>query len=192
MFFVIFFAPASVSPAFSELERSILFRVPALVLVFRFVDEPSRFFRFSRGDIYCFALAFPALVLAGTGVSFAAARSGVFPGVPVQTPVSAAGWALAALSSLTAGSLEEGYFRVYLLERLKKAGLGIREAAAISVLLFGFCHCYEGLWGVINAAAAGLVLSILFLRFRSFYGIAFAHGFYNIAVYAFTALTQKT
>jgi membrane protease YdiL (CAAX protease family) len=190
LFFVIFFAPASGSTAFSELERSVLFRIPALILVFRFVDEPARFFRFARRDLYCFVLAFPALVLAGAGVSFAAMKSGVFPGVPVPTPQSAFGWALAALTSLSAGFLEEGYFRVYLLERLKKTGLGIREAVAASVILFGFCHCYEGLWGTINAAAAGLVLSLLFIRFRSFYGIAFAHGLYNIGVYVFTALSR--
>jgi membrane protease YdiL (CAAX protease family) len=175
--------------AFSELERSLLFRVPALVLVFRFVGEPIRFFRFARKDLYCFALAFPAIVLAGTGVSFAAMTSGFFPGVPVPTPQSAAGWALAALSSLSAGFLEEGYFRVYLLERLKKSGLGIREAVAASVLLFSFCHWYEGPWGTVNAAVAGLILSLLFIRFRSFYGIALAHGLYNIGVYVFTALT---
>ena len=152
------------------------------------MEKPLRFFRFSRGDFYCFALAFPALALAGAGVSFAAMRSGVFPGVPVQIPESSAGWALAAISSLTAGCLEEGYFRVYLLDRLKKTGLEINQSAAAAVFLFSLCHWYEGLWGVVNAAAAGLVLSVLFIRFRSFYGIAFAHGLYNIGVYVFTAL----
>jgi membrane protease YdiL (CAAX protease family) len=193
LFFVIFFAPASGSTAFSELERSLLFRIPALILVFRFVGEPARFFRFARRDLYCFTLAFPALVLAGMGVSFAAMKSGVFPGVPVPTPESAAGWALAALSSLSAGFLEEGYFRVYLLERLGRAQNGFSagfEAIAASVILFSFCHWYEGLWGTVNAATAGLVLSLLFMRFRSFYGIALAHGLYNIGVYVFTALSS--
>jgi membrane protease YdiL (CAAX protease family) len=191
LFFVIFFAPVPASPVFSELERSLFFRIPALVLVFRFVDQPARFFRFSRGDLYCFALALPALALAGAGVSFAAMKSGAFPGVPVRPPESFAGWALAALASLTAGCLEEGYFRVYLIGHLNKAGLGLKKAAAAAIFLFSFCHWYEGIWGTINAAAAGLVLSFLFITFRSFYGIALAHGLYNIGVYVFTALSTR-
>jgi membrane protease YdiL (CAAX protease family) len=190
LFFVIFFAPVPEAPVFSELERSLLFRIPALVLVFRFVDAPARFFRLSPGDFRCFALALPALALAGVGVSYAAAQSSVFPGVPAPVPESSAAWALAALSSLTAGCLEEGYFRVYLIGRLNKTGLEVWKAAAASVFLFSFCHWYEGLWGVVNAAAAGLILSALFVKFKSFYGIAFAHGFYNIGVYVFTALTR--
>jgi membrane protease YdiL (CAAX protease family) len=168
-----------------------LFRIPALILVFRFIGEPVRFLRFSRRDIYCFALAFPALAFAAAGVSFAAMRSGVFPGVPVPTPQSAAGWVLAALSSLSAGCLEEGYFRVYLIGHLNKTGLGLKQAAAAAVLLFSFCHWYEGLWGVVNAAAAGIVLSFLFIKFKSFYGIALAHSLYNIGVYIFTALSTR-
>jgi membrane protease YdiL (CAAX protease family) len=155
------------------------------------VDQPARFFRLSREDLYCFALALSALALAATGISYAAALSGAFPGVPVRSPESTAAWALAALSSLTAGCLEEGYFRVYLIGRLNKAGIGLKKAAAIAVFLFSFCHWYEGPWGVANAAAAGIVLSFLFIRFRSFYGIALAHGLYNIGVYIFSALTQK-
>jgi membrane protease YdiL (CAAX protease family) len=186
LFFVIFFAPASTG--FPEVERSLFFRIPALALVFRFVPEPLRFFRPAGKDLRCFAVALPALAVTGLGVSFMAARSGVFPGMPVRPPESAAAWTAVLLASLTAGFLEEGYFRVYLLEHMNKAGMKAKEAAAAAVVLFSLCHWYEGLWGVVNAALAGIILSFLFLKSKSFYGIALAHGCYNIGVYAFTAL----
>jgi len=50
-------------------------------------------------------------------------------------------------------------------------------------VLFSLCHVYEGPWGILNAVLAGIILSLLFIRFRSLHGIAWAHGAYNIFVY---------
>jgi membrane protease YdiL (CAAX protease family) len=88
------------------------------------------------------------------------------------------------LSCLGTGFLEESFFRFYLFNKLDNRFTGERARLLLSTVLFALCHIYEGPWGVLNAAMAGCFLSILFLKYRSLYGIAAAHGFYNILVYA--------
>jgi membrane protease YdiL (CAAX protease family) len=93
------------------------------------------------------------------------------------------------LSNLSAGYLEETYFRFYLFKRLGEAGAGPVKAALVSSLLFALCHLYEGPLGALNAFAAGLLLFYIFARSRSLHGIAWAHGGYNIFVYILAAIT---
>jgi membrane protease YdiL (CAAX protease family) len=52
-----------------------------------------------------------------------------------------------------------------------------------STFLFSLCHIYEGPGGFINSILAGILLSALFIRYRSLHGVAWAHGAYNIFVY---------
>ena len=54
----------------------------------------------------------------------------------------------------------------------------------VSTALFSLCHIYEGLWGVINAVLAGLLLSLIYVHYGALHGLAWAHGLYNIFIYA--------
>jgi membrane protease YdiL (CAAX protease family) len=90
------------------------------------------------------------------------------------------------LSSLSVGYVEESYFRFYLLRRL--AGIGVAKTALVSSLLFALCHIYEGPLGALNAFLAGLLLFCILARRRSLHGIAWAHGGYNIFVYAMAGI----
>jgi membrane protease YdiL (CAAX protease family) len=105
------------------------------------------------------------------------------PGPRLETPQRLPAWLVILGSCLGTGYLEESYFRLYLLLRLEKAGIGIRKGVFLSCLLFSLCHRYEGPWGVLQAALAGIVLSLVLIRYRSFHGIALAHGAYNGLVY---------
>jgi membrane protease YdiL (CAAX protease family) len=87
------------------------------------------------------------------------------------------------LSCAGTGYLEEGYFRFYLLKTLEPAGIGAGGLIFLSVLLFTFCHGYEGPWGMANAALAGFFLALVFKKKGSLHGIAWAHGAYNVLVY---------
>lgn len=146
--------------------------------------EDGGFFRFRRADMGGFALAYPVLIIISLLVSLTAKASGLFPGRPPLPLPGAAGWAAALIASFSAGYLEEGYFRVYLIPRLQNAGLETRAALIFPALVFGLCHLYEGPWAFLNALFAGLVLSILFARLRVLHGIALAHSLYNVTVYA--------
>jgi membrane protease YdiL (CAAX protease family) len=57
-------------------------------------------------------------------------------------------------------------------------------AILVSTALFSLCHIYEGPWGVINAALAGLLLSLIYVHYGAIHGLAWAHGLYNIFIYA--------
>jgi membrane protease YdiL (CAAX protease family) len=54
----------------------------------------------------------------------------------------------------------------------------------VSTAFFSLCHLYEGPWGVINAVLAGLLLSLVYIHYGALHGLAWAHGLYNIFIYA--------
>ncbi|MDR1929885.1 MAG: CPBP family intramembrane metalloprotease [Treponema sp.] len=95
------------------------------------------------------------------------------------------------LSSFTAGYLEESYFRWYLPARFRESGLSVPGSFLISTVLFSLCHVYEGPWGAANAALAGALLSLVFVRSRSIHGIALGHGLYNVFVFIVSALFNR-
>jgi membrane protease YdiL (CAAX protease family) len=101
----------------------------------------------------------------------------------MEAPGTLVSWLVLTASSLGTGYLEESYFRAYLHTRLREAGLGPLKSTALSAILFALCHFYEGPWGALNALLAGIFLSLLFLRYKSLHGLAWAHGAYNIFVY---------
>ncbi|GEM_PF-1453340 len=84
-------------------------------------------------------------------------------------------------SFLAAGMMEE-FNRVFLLERAWALWPGQVSAAvmiALSTLLFGLCHCYQGLIGVVNTAFFGLLLALYYYRFGRILPMIIAHGFYS-------------
>jgi membrane protease YdiL (CAAX protease family) len=101
----------------------------------------------------------------------------------LEAPQGLLAWLVILVSCLGTGYLEESYFRLYLLLRLEVAGIGIRKGMFLSCILFSICHAYEGPWGILHAALAGILLSLVFIRHHSFHGIAWAHGAYNGLVY---------
>jgi membrane protease YdiL (CAAX protease family) len=140
-------------------------------------------------DLGAALIAFPGLLAAGFCVSRIAPFFTMIPVIPgAGAPGTPPQWLAAAAACIGTGYFEEGYFRLYLLSRFRDAGLTARKSVFLSVLLFSFCHVYEGFWGTLNAAAAGALLSLVFIRRRSFHGIAWAHGAYNILAYAMIRL----
>ncbi|MDR0377750.1 MAG: CPBP family intramembrane metalloprotease [Spirochaetaceae bacterium] len=135
-------------------------------------------------DIRSAALALPGLFGAGLFISFISLT--LFPGaaaVMVEAPQGLPAVIVMFFSCLGAGYLEEFYFRYYLSLRFKEAGLSIVPAIGLSALLFSICHLYEGPWGALNAFLAGVLLSLVYKKYRGLHGIAWAHSLYNVFVY---------
>ncbi|MDR2471059.1 MAG: CPBP family intramembrane metalloprotease [Treponema sp.] len=187
LFFVFFFprgTGALSSP--EEIRYTLFWRLPAIILLLLLLGEkaspglsgPQR-----RRGLAALGIAFPSLFLTGFLVSLGPALSGRFPPVPVPRPSGAAAWISAVLLSLAAGFLEEGYFRVYLPRRCGEAGLGPGRCLLVPAFLFALCHAWEGPWGVLNALLSALLLALVYRKTASLYGIALAHGLYNITVY---------
>ncbi|MDR2369875.1 MAG: CPBP family intramembrane metalloprotease [Treponema sp.] len=199
LYFVLFLS-ASVYPApppdlipFSlsaELTRTFFYNIPSLALIWYILLRTKSFRAWGAGisglrDLPSLALTFPGMILIGVTIS---AVSSFFPGIPegprVESPENIPGWLVLALSCLSTGYLEESFFRFYLHRKLEDHGISQGKTVLVSALLFSICHIYEGPWGCLNAVLAGFLLSFIFMRFRSLHGIAFAHGLYNIFVYA--------
>ena len=138
-------------------------------------------------DLFSFAAGFPGLVIIGLGISFLvmlfSVNQGLTPPPKVEAPATIPGWIVIVISCLGTGYLEETYFRYYLLKILEKPLPQTVFRIILSTALFSLCHVYEGPWGILNAVLAGILLSLLFIRFNSLHGIAWAHGGYNIFVY---------
>jgi membrane protease YdiL (CAAX protease family) len=135
-------------------------------------------------DLLSLALALPGLMGVGFFISLI---SSIFlvenAALTVEAPKGLPAIAVMFLSCLSTGYLEEFFFRYYLSLRFRQAGMGNIPVVGLSVLLFSFCHIYEGPWGVLNALLAGILLSLVHKRYRALHGIAWAHGLYNAFIY---------
>jgi membrane protease YdiL (CAAX protease family) len=164
-----------------HLFRFFTYNLPALALVWFLLrnEKAARALaRPSLHDLLICGLSLAALIAIASLLS---ALSSLFTpqSMTLETPDDAVGWFVLCLSCLGTGYLEESWFRLYLPLKLWNVGIVSGTAIALSTLLFALCHRYEGLWGVLNAALAGVVLSLIVWKKKSFHGIALAHALYN-------------
>jgi membrane protease YdiL (CAAX protease family) len=198
---VSFMNPSSgLAPDFYDYHAQLLhlfvYSLPALLLLGlaahvrgfqrRFLRSPR------REDAQALALAFPCLIALAVLVSVVSNFVQSLSGLPISTlellPASGLvkGWkaiTICIVCSFATAYLEESFFRFYLLSRFEKITGKKTPALIISVLLFMLCHLYEGFWGLLNAFLAATVLSLIFFRYRTIHGLAWAHGLYNVLIY---------
>jgi len=89
---------------------------------------------------------------------------------------------LVVLASLAVGYGEELFFRVYLIRRLRQAGLARALAALASALVFGSAHGIQGVLGLALGTLLGAYFAWRWLRRGNFHEIALGHALYDIAV----------
>jgi len=177
-----------------ELSRIVVYNIPALALIWYLLfitrslpGEPgSRLPKPGVRDLKTLLPGFSALVLLGFLLSLVSAFFPALPVVPeIEGPRNAFAMVVMVLACISTGYLEESYFRFYLFTRFREGGLGPIKGMAISSVLFALCHIYEGPLGALNAFLAGLILYLLMTRRRrTIHGLAWAHGLYNVFVYA--------
>jgi len=176
------------------LGRTLTFTLPATALVLYLISRsrtrrglnPVDFRRVvpAKPDILPFAVGLAGLIGIGLCVAFMVSRFAGAASPPViEGPHTLAGWAAVVLACLGTGYLEEIYFRYYLLTKLESTIPRAAVRVLFSTALFAVSHIHYGPWGLLNAAIAGLFLSVLFLRYKSLHGIALAHAGYNMFVF---------
>ena len=172
------------------LNRTITYTLPALALIWYIILGKKSFSvikpqKPKREDAFSLAIGLPGLIFIGICCSFLLTFFSRHFGLPqpprVEAPNGIAAWMAMAVLCFGTGYLEESYFRYYLITKLENYNL--TSKVILSTMLFAFGHIHDGPFGVLNAVLAGILLSLLFIRYRSLHGIALAHGIYNIFVY---------
>jgi membrane protease YdiL (CAAX protease family) len=197
-----------------ELSRILAYNIPSLLLLWYLsYIKGKRIFpvRIRFGDFQSLIIALPGLLGIGLGLSvFSTVVSGPEAAASiVKAPEGLAAWTVMVISCFSTGYLEETYFRHYFLGRFRKRkpgipppeleALGSQPASVpppnapgtnpvvgilVSTAFFSLCHIYKSPWGVINAAFAGLLLSLVYIHYGALHGLAWAHSLYNIFIYA--------
>lgn len=81
--------------------------------------------------------------------------------------------------SLFIGLYEELLARGFLLRRARELLGGLWGPVALSSLLFGLGHVYQGAFGVIQTALVGAILAVAVLRYASLWPAIIAHALIN-------------
>ncbi len=92
------------------------------------------------------------------------------------------------LSALQNGLLEEVLVTGYLLTRLGQLGVRPARAVAISAVLRGSYHLYQGLGGFFGNAVMGVIFAVLFLRWRRATPMIVAHTLIDAVAFVGYAL----
>jgi membrane protease YdiL (CAAX protease family) len=153
-------------------------RLSSIITIFK----PPPVGRPGLKDIIPFFSALGCLLLTAVLVSAAAS---FLPDekFTLSKPAGITAWAKITVYCLLIGYWEEGFFRMYFLTVCRRAGIEKYAAVLISSLVFASCHYYEGIPGMVNAAIAGVSLSVIYLKTASYHGLALAHSAYNILAY---------
>jgi len=199
LYIILFFWRSAVpgapqDPSFSiisEITKILIFLIPSIILIWYFKHKHWNIKKWIRkpdkNDLFSGLIAYPCLLITGISMGIIAAITGNTQ-VPLQTPDSLQGWLILSLFCLFSAWFEEGFFRFYILSKKEELNLNNPAVLLLSTALFSFCHLYNYPFGFINAVISGFVLGILFLRFKTIYGITIAHGLYNLTAYILIAL----
>jgi len=194
-------APAQDGPvefsAGAEIARTILHTGPSLALIWYLLLRVKGLgewgvSRPGRKDLIPAQVSFAAIALVGLAVAAAFRHFGNLGPPRIVIPAGVVPWAVLVVAVFAGAYLEESFFRFYLLAKRTETGYGPMglspgRAVFVSTVLFAFSHTHLGHWGVLNAAVSGAVLALVFLRTGSLHGVGFAHGLYNVLVFALGA-----
>ena len=166
--------------ALADILHGVLPAFLAIVLLMRTPGGPgygigwdrSRLGReFAQGMAFCALIGIPGLTLVWIGRQLGFNASIVvvdFPDIWYRVPVL-------LLSALQNGLVEEVVVVAYLLTRLRQMGWSNQRALAVSALLRGSYHLYQGYGGFVGNLVMGLIFGWWFQRTRRVLPLVFAH-----------------
>ncbi|HEX8007074.1 MAG TPA: CPBP family intramembrane glutamic endopeptidase, partial [Trebonia sp.] len=125
----------------------------------------------------------------GLGLYFIAYKSGIALNIVAES-LPNVWWRIPVLllSALQNGLLEEVLVTGYLLSRLRKLGVRPTRAVAISAVLRGSYHLYQGFGGFLGNAVLGVIFATLFLRWRRATPMIIAHTLIDAVAFVGYAL----
>lgn len=146
------------------------------------LSQPRR--DFLRGAGLAAAIGF-----SGLGLYILAFKAGFNVNVVAES-LPAVWWRFPVLilSALQNGLLEEVLVTGYLLTRLRKLGVRPAYAVAISAVLRGSYHLYQGFGGFLGNAVMGVIFATLFLRWKRATPMIIAHTLIDAVAFVGYAL----
>jgi membrane protease YdiL (CAAX protease family) len=125
---------------------------------------------------------FAIVALGGLGVYLGSVALGVNRFV-VPVPPLGHWWTVPVLvlNAIEAGLLEEVIVAAYLITRLRQLDLSSSAAIAVSALLRGSYHLYQGWGGFLGNLAMGVLFGIVFVRTRRAWPLVVAHVLLDVA-----------
>ena len=89
---------------------------------------------------------------------------------------------LVLITSILTGYREELFFRSYLIRTLSSLGTDVRLTVALSSVLFGLGHIYQGVTPFLLTTAFGMVMAAVYLKRGNIHETAIGHALYNASV----------
>ena len=132
-----------------------------------------------------------AIGLPGLGLYLVARQLGVNATV-VPAALPHVWWAVPVLilSAAQNAVLEEVVVVGYLLTRLRQLDVGVPAAVAVSALLRGSYHLYQGFGAFVGNAVMGVVFALFFLRTRRLAPLIIAHTILDVVSFVGYALLK--
>jgi membrane protease YdiL (CAAX protease family) len=170
----------------AHLIRLFTHTIPALVLLFYFISKRItarvKLLKFNLKDLAVFVVTLLSLIAIGFILSLLS-RFLNQSSARIEMSNAFTAFLIMIFSCIGLGYLEESFFRVYFVNRMETAGISMTKSVLLSALFFSLCHIYAGTFSVINAFLAAILLSFVYVKSKSFHGIALAHSAYNIFVH---------
>jgi membrane protease YdiL (CAAX protease family) len=165
----------------------------ALYLLGRQRVELGLDFRHPRSDLGWGALLAAAIGIPGLGLVFAAAQLGLNAQI-IPAALQPVWWAVPVLifSAVQNAVLEEVIVVGYLITRLRQFGLNLWLVVALSAVLRGSYHLYQGFGAFLGNAAMGVVFALFYLRFKRVMPLIVAHTLLDtVAFVGYTLLPDS-
>ncbi len=134
-----------------------------------------------RFDLASGALVALCIGIPGLGLYFAARALGIAANV-VPSALPSVWWAVPVLvlAAVQNAVLEEVVVVGYLITRLRQFGWRVPAVLAVSALLRGSYHLYQGFGGFIGNAVMGVLFGLFFLRTKRVAPLIVAHSLLDI------------
>lgn len=135
-----------------------------------------------RRDLLLGLGLFVVVALGGLAIYLASVALGVNRFV-VPVPPLGHWWTVPVLvlNALEAGLLEEVIVAAYLITRLRQLDVSAAAAVAVSALLRGSYHLYQGWGGFLGNLAMGLLFGVVFVKTRRAWPLVVAHVLLDVA-----------
>jgi membrane protease YdiL (CAAX protease family) len=167
--------------------------VLALYLLGRQRSELGLDLRRPRFDLGWGVLLAAVIGIPGLALVYTAARLGLNAQI-IPAALQPVWWAVPVLiiSAIQNAVLEEVIVVGYLITRLRQFGLRLWQVVALSAVLRGSYHLYQGFGAFVGNAVMGVVFALFFLRFKRVMPLIVAHTLLDtVAFVGYTLLPDS-